>query len=75
MMDIEPENVFEFIDSKFDELKQAEKELHQIISNHANKGESVFIYAYIAGHGVADVRQYFLLNSSDPTKALYPIEE
>ena len=42
---------------------------------HAKKGESVFIYAYIAGHGVADVRQYFLLNTSDPTKALYPIEE
>ena len=45
------------------------------IRAHAKKDESVFIYAYIAGHGVADVRQYFLLNSSDPQKALYSIEE
>ena len=75
MLDIKPDNVFEFVDSKFEELKKAEKNMHNIIRGHAKKKESVFIYAYIAGHGVADVRQYFMLNSSDPTKALYPIEE
>ena len=35
----------------------------------------MFIYAYVAGHGVADTRQYFLINTDDPQKALYPIEE
>ena len=75
MLDIKPDNVFEFVDSKFEELKKAEKTMHNIIRGHAKKKESVFIYAYIAGHGMADVRQYFMLNTSDPTKALYPIEE
>ena len=35
----------------------------------------MFIYAYIAGHGCADVRLYFLINTSDATKAMYNIEE
>ena len=45
------------------------------VIEHQKKGENVFIYAYLAGHGVADNRQYFLTNSDDPQKALFPIEE
>ena len=36
--------------------------------------ETIMIYAYVAGHGVADNQQYFLLNTADVNHALYPIE-
>ena len=32
------------------------------------------IYAYIAGHGCVDISQYFMMNESDPSKVLVPIE-
>ena len=35
----------------------------------------MFIYVYVAGHGCADVRQYLLLNTHEPEKAMYNIEE
>ena len=44
------------------------------IKEHAKKEENVMIYAYVAGHGVADNQQYFLLNTANVNDALYPIE-
>ena len=38
------------------------------------KGETIFIYAYVAGHGCADNQQYFLLNTAEVKDALHPIE-
>ena len=35
----------------------------------------MFVFAYAAGHGLSDMRQFFMLNESSPEKALYPIEE
>ena len=33
------------------------------------------IYAYVTGRGCADVRQYLMLNDSNPKQILYNIEE
>ena len=33
------------------------------------------IYSYATGQGCADVRQYLILNDSNPKKVLYNIEE
>ena len=44
------------------------------IKQHAKDEETIMIYAYVAGHGVADNQQYFLLNTSNVNHALYPIE-
>ena len=41
---------------------------------HESEKENVFIYAYAAGHGVADTQQYFLVNDEDLDKAQFPIE-
>ena len=45
------------------------------IQAHANAGETVMIYSYATGQGCADVRQYLILNDSNPKKVLYNIEE
>ena len=56
MMGIPAENVFEFIDSDYDTIRNFEKKFaRNIIVSSVEKGEKVFIYAYVAGHGVADV--------------------
>ena len=44
------------------------------IKQHQKEGETIMIYAYVAGHGVADNQQYFLLNTDIVKDALYPIE-
>ena len=45
------------------------------IREHAKKEESVFVYAYAAGHGLGGVRQFLLLNESSIDLALIDIEE
>ena len=75
MMSVQQENIYEFVNSTWDEIKKAELELHSKIVAHAAAGETVIIYAYFAGHGCSDVRQYFLLNESEPKKAMYKAEE
>ena len=75
MLKVKPENIYEFIDSSSDEIKEFDIEMQAKIIEYAKAGETVLIYAYIAGHGCANVRQYYLMNSSDPCKALYNIEE
>ena len=69
------ENVYEFINSTREEIKIADKELNKKIVAHCKAGEYVFVYAYFAGHGCSDVRQYFMCNSDDPKQVLYPAEE
>ena len=75
MIDCPTENVYEFINSTRKEIKIADQELQKKIAAHCAAGEYVFVYAYFAGHGCSDVRQYFMLNSSDPKQVLYPAEE
>ena len=75
MMNVKSENVYEFVNSTWEEIDAADKELNARLLKYFNAGDTVFIYAYIAGHGCADVRQFLLLNTSDPKKAMYNIEE
>ncbi len=34
----------------------------------------MLVYAYMAGHGCADLQQYFLLNEANLNTAMFPIE-
>ena len=40
-----------------------------------NNEESVFVYAYAAGHGLGGVRQFLLLNESSIDLAMVDIED
>ena len=75
MLDVPNENVYEFINSTREEIRIADQKIQKIIADHCAAGEYVFVYAYFAGHGCSDVRQYFMLNSSDPKQVLYNAEE
>ena len=66
MMDIPESNIIKLVDSTRDELDKVHLDLFNKVKKHETEGENVFIYAYAAGHGAADNRQYFLTNSNDP---------
>ena len=36
--------------------------------------QEVFLFAYFAGHGCADYRQYYLLNEKEVDKIFWPVE-
>ena len=74
MMDIPAENVTKLVDCTRKEVTAFDKDMANKIKQHAREGETIMIYAYVAGHGVADNQQYFLLNTADVNHALYPIE-
>ena len=50
------------------------KALRKKIEGHAKKGENTLLFAYLAGHGVSDSQQYFLLNTDVSKDVLFPIE-
>ena len=75
MMQIKPDNVFELINASWDKIKAVDEKLAVKLAAHALAGETVMIYAYMAGHGCADGTQYFIINESDASKVLYNIEE
>ena len=74
MMDIPAENVTKLVDSTRKEVMTFDSIMAKKIKQHQKNGETIMIYAYVAGHGVADNQQYFLLNTADVNHALYPIE-
>ena len=37
--------------------------------------EEILVFAYTAGHGCADSKQYFVLNENDIDKIFWPIQE
>ena len=75
LMGFKPENIYEFNEASLDELKEGHTTISTLIKAHAKAKERVFLYCYVAGHGCANVRQFFVLDSSNPLKTLYPIEE
>ena len=75
MIDVKRENIFEFVNASRQEINAFDKEFAKKLLIHRKAGEIVFIYAYIAGHGCADGRQYFLLNCFNAKQAMYNIEE
>ena len=75
MMQIKPENRFELIDATSDQISAVDLKLAKLILAHGKAKELVFVYAYVAGHGCANVRQYLILNSSNPAKTMYNVEE
>ena len=56
MFGIPRENVYELIDCTYDQVQTVNKELKSRVHKHAEAGESVFVYAYAAGHGLGGVR-------------------
>ena len=75
MMHIPQENVIELIDCDYETLQNFRKDFcYKTVAPIAKKEEAVFVYAYVAGHGCADVYQYFMLNDSNPKKVLFDLE-
>ena len=56
MLKVDPENIYEFVDSDLDTIKKFDKEFENIIVAHAKAGRKVYIFVYVAGHGCSDVR-------------------
>ena len=56
MMGAKQENIHEFVNSSCDEINKVIKDLQKKIAAHTAAGETVFVYAYFAGHGCSDVR-------------------
>ena len=54
LMEIEPDCVFEFIDSSRENIKEKMKALQKKLDEHKKNGENVLLFAYLAGHGVSD---------------------
>ena len=77
MLGIPRENVYELVDSSKEQVEAVIVKLRKQIrekSKHLAKDESVFVYAYAAGHGLGGVRQYLLLNENSRKEALFEIE-
>lgn len=57
--------------------KEAEsKEPNFIENGNSNKHvREVFFFVYYAGHGCADVKQYFVLNEKEVNKIFWPAEQ
>ena len=75
MMDIPRENIMKLVDCSKKELDKVWKDMYKKVKQHEKEDEYALIYAYVAGHGVADTHQYFVLNSEDTEEAQYPIEK
>ena len=51
------------------------KALQKKIEEHGKRGENVLVFAYLAGHGVSDTQQHFLINTDVTKDVLFHIEE
>ena len=43
--------------------------------NSSKYNREVFLMVYVAGHGCADSRQYFILNEKEIDKIFWPVED
>ena len=77
-MDIPESNISYLIDASREEVDQKFKEITKQIEKKQKKmnkdGETSYVFVYCAGHGCADTQQYYMINSSKLTEALFPIE-
>ena len=55
-MDIPVENVIEHIDCSYEDVLKWRNKFIRILKPIQQKDEAIFIFAYIAGHGVADIQ-------------------
>ena len=69
------EHIYQLSDSTLDEILATERLIREKIEQHGNRGEKVFLYIYVAGHGCSDAYQYLILNTTDPKKILYNVDE